>query len=368
MSPLHCRVAAALLVTLVTMATSARAQDKPVEKPKIELSGYLQLDYRHGEGGEPPAAVHEVNGRRARIGVAGKVSERVSYSLVLQGDGLNAVSASILDATIGVKLSSWARVQAGQFKYDFDLQGRESDALLLLSDRPDATQVVAGGLSGSSTPSTPSGSFRDRGLTFTASSPSARFQGAVGVFQGNGRASDNNASFTPVLRLTASPVKGVLVSGGFLRSETADAGKPEPGRYVAWTIGAALDKGPYSLRGEYYRARRTRAADEDLVHGFYVHGARTIAKNFEAMLRFQQLTDPLVAAQGSVSSLDLGARYFLARLGARGGTSLLVNVLLRDAPGGTLRGMTVLNDGRGAPVTSGDALEPVVVARLQVQF
>jgi hypothetical protein len=95
---------------------------------------------------------------------------------------------------------------------------------------------------------------------------------------------------------------------------------------------------------------------------------RRIGGRFEAMARYQWLEDPLVLADGSLRSVDLGGRYYLARIGAHGGTSLLVNALLRQARDTAITGVGVLNDGRGAPLTRGADVGPVVVARLQVQF
>jgi hypothetical protein len=352
----------------LALADAREAKPAGEEKPRVEVSGYLQVDYRRGDADASESPVHEVNARRARIGIGGRLDDRVSYALSVQGDGLNAGSASVLDAGITVRLSSWARISAGQFKYDFDLQGRESASGLSLSDRPHVTQVVAGGLNGASTPSSPSGSFRDRGLNLGLGAPSGRLRGSVGLYQGSGRGSDDNSSFAPVFQLQGAPAKGLLLSGGFLYSDTVDAGDPGPGSYRAWTAGAAYERGRLLLRGEYYGARREGESGTQDVEGFYVHAVVRLGKNFEALARYQQLRDPAVLAEGSLRSADLGARCWLVRGPGRVGANLLVNALLRSSADGPLGGVTLLNDGRGAVLMRGEQVEPVVVARLQVQF
>jgi hypothetical protein len=356
--------AAAALLAFATPRLAAEEH----ERPRLDVSGYLQVDYRRGDAGSQPSPEHEINARRARVGLSGKVDDRVSFALSAQGDGLNANSASLIDASVTVRLTSWLRAVAGQYKYDFDIQGRESAAALTFSDRPHATQTVAGGLDGASTPSSTSGSFRDRGVSLTAAAPSNRLQASLGLFQGSGRSSDKNSSFAPVVRIQGSPVQGLLLSGGFLYADTVPTGEAGPGSYRAWTLGAAFERGRYRVRGEYYGARRERSGRRDDVKGFYAHAVRRIGGRFEAMARYQWLEDPLVLAGGSLSSVDLGGRYYLARIGAHGGTSLLVNALLRQAPDTAISGVSVLNDGRGAQLTQGADVEPVVVARLQVQF
>jgi len=360
------RLGSIAIAGLALVALPASSEEKPT--PKVELSGYGQFDYRRtGADDLGTASRHEFVGRRVRLGLAGKVNERLSYSFTVQGDGLNANSASLLDASATVQLSSWARVQAGQSKYDFDLAGRESASLLTLSDRSFATQAIAGGLGGASTPASPSGSFRDRGLSLTGDRLGGRLVYSLGAFQGNGRGADNNSSFAWVARVQGQPTSRLRLSAGFIDTDTQDEGKPGRGHYRAWTLGAAWEWEALLVRGEYYGAQKTRDEAKEKPDGFYLEVVRGI-RDFELLARYQRFDDPAVTTAGAIESIDLGARYFLARQGKKGGSSLLANVLVRDAPEGPLEGLTRLNDGRGTAVTTGSDLDPVFVLRLQVQF
>lgn len=348
-------------LALVALASPLRAADDG----GLHVAGYVQLDYRRADPADGEVSpAHVFDGRRARLTLSGKVSDRVSYRLGLQGDSLSSGSASVLDAVVAVRLAPWANLKAGQFKYDFDLEGRGSAARLVFSDRPFVTQALAGGLNGSSTPSSPSASFRDRGVGLDGKAGILRY--GIGFYQGNGRARDNNSSFAWVGRLQAAPAKGWELSAGFLDSPTADAGAPGPGHFRAWTAGATWQRGPVRLAGEYYEARRETDLGVDRPSGFYLRGLYAFTRDLEGMLRYQRFEDPQVSSGGAVRSLDLGVRFYLVH--AKTPASLLVNALFRHAPTGPLAGLTLLDEGRGASVARGEDLGPVVVVRLQVDF
>jgi Phosphate-selective porin O and P len=352
------RLAAAL--ALVALPLPLRAADNGA----FRMTGYIQMDYRRADppsGEDSPA--HVFDGRRARLTLSGKVSDRVSYRLGLQGDGLDAGSASLLDAVVAVRLAPWARLSAGQFKYDFDMEGRGSASRLALSDRPFVTQALAGGLSGASTPASPAASFRDRGLSLDGAAGFVSY--GIGLFQGNGRARDNNSSFAWVARVQAGSGRSWRLSAGVLDSPTADSGAPGPGHFRAWTAGAAWERGSVRLAGEYYGARRETVAGLERASGFYLRGVYAFLRDFEGLLRYQRYEDPRVS-DGAVRSLDLGVRFYVVHTETP--ASLLVNALFRQAPAGPLDGLTLLNDGRGASVARGEDLGPVVVVRLQVDF
>jgi hypothetical protein len=348
------------------MATGAAAQDKP----KIDITGYVQFDYRRGDPGDLASApAHELNARRARITVAGKVTDRLSCSMTVQSDGLNANSASVIDALLTVQLLPWLRGQAGQYKYDFDLAARDSASTLTFLDRTFPTQVVSGGLTGTSTPSSQSSSSRDRGASLIAERAHGKLAFALGGFQGAGRASDNNSTLSWVARVQGLPRPGLRLSAGFLNSPTADQGKPGPHHFRAWTAGAAYDWKRLFARAEYYGARRWRESLRHSLEGFYLETAVGLPHNFEALARYQRLDDPAVSTAGAIRSVDLGGRYWLARRGtSRAGSSVVANVMLRDAPAGPIAGLSLLNDGRGVALTSGDDVKPVFGLRLQIQF
>ena len=347
----------------------AAAAAKKAPEP-LKVSGYVQLDYRRGDTqGVTTVAPHELVVRRARLSFAGNVSEAVSYAVTLRSDGLVSSSTDVIDASIDVRLVSGLRVRGGQYKYEFDLEGRESDSGNPLPDRPFPTNAVAGGLGGASGASSPSSSFRDRGVSLLGETKAlgVAWSGALGLFQGAGRAPDENGSFAVVANLKASPREWLTLNAGFLRSPTQKAGSAEAA-YSAWTAGVQLQRGKLFLRSEYYRGERDAAETQEL-QGFYVTGAYSLAQRFDLLLRYQTLRDGrFPAGSDSLRGADVTLKRFLVQKGRHAGTHLSATYGWRDADEGFAKGVTLLNDGRGPELDSGARVAPFVMLRMQVQF
>lgn len=363
-----------LVLLLFAGAADGVAQEAETEPPapldtRVVVSGYLQADARQGESGElPDSPSHELNLRRARVGVSGKVTRALSYNLVLQGDGGNANSASLVDASIDLALTPSLKVRAGQFKYDFDIEGRESAHAIPMIDRPFVTNAIAGGLNGASTASSPSGSFRDRGVSLIGQiDQRVRWGYSAGLFQGSGRAADNNGDWSATAALRVEPRSGLHLNLGFLDSETANEGAPSAG-WSAWTAGGSWERNRLFIRAEAYRGRRSSTAISQDLDGYYLTGVFTLAPALDLSGRFQRVDDGQFAGKASASSIDLGVKWFFVRRDGRSGTFVSLNYMNRDADAGFSRGLTLLNDGRGAALTDGRDAGGVLAARLQVRF
>lgn len=346
----------------------ASAAKRGPEAPKV--SGYVQIDYRRGDTrGATTLAPHELVVRRARVSFAGGVTEAVTYAVTLRSDGLVSSGTDAIDASVDVRLASGLRARAGQYKYEFDIEGRESDSANPLPDRPFPTNAVAGGLAGTSSASSPSSSSRDRGLTLLGESKAAgaSWSGALGLFQGSGRGPDENGGFALVANLKASPRGWLLLNAGFLRSPTAKAGAAEAS-YLAWTAGAQFQHGKLFLRSELYGGERRLARTERL-SGYYVTGACAVARGLDLLLRYQQLSDGRFTTGGdTLRGADVTLKRFLAQKGRHAGSYLSATYGWRDADEGFSKGVTLLNDGRGAELDSGARVAPFGMVRLQVQF
>jgi hypothetical protein len=355
-------------------AAPPAAEVKTAKAPpsKLTVGGYAQIDYRRGDHGAlANAPEHEFNVRRARLGVSGTLTERLAYVVTVQGDGLNANTASVIEAYGDVTLRPWVKVRAGQYKYDFDVEGRESAHQIPLPDRPFASHIVAGGLNGASTASSGSSSFRDRGISLLGSTRqgSVKWGYALGVFQGTGRASDNNNEFAYVAQGSAEPLAGLRLSAGYLQCDNAPEGSSERNDYRAFTAATAYDAGKWLLRGEYYDGRRRRASVREDADGFYLTAGYTPVPKLDLLVRYQQVEDGRFTTGGNrLRSVDVGLRWYLERKDRRSGSFLMLAYEGRDADDGFKTGVTVLNDGRGAALERGQDVKGVFVARLQVRF
>jgi hypothetical protein len=128
-------------------------------------------------------------------------------------------------------------------------------------------------------------------------------------------------------------------------------------------VGAAYDRGPLLVRGEYYDGERKTAAAEN-VKGYYVMAAYTVTENLDVSARYQQFEDEQWGLTNNrVVATDFGVKYFFERKG-RGGTNVALNYMVRDADSGVTQ---KIFDERGANL-SGDNIDNVLMTRLQVQF
>lgn len=355
----------------------AKAKDEkpkgPAGEVKVGVSGFAQTDYRAGDaGGQKGAAEHEFNVRRLRLFFRGKVRDKISYNVGFQGDGANVNTGSILDASVDLSLRPLANFRVGQFKYAFDIQGLEGAPVMPFIDRPFATNAVAGSMNGASTAAGPASAFRDRGLSFfgDAKPKESGFTWgyAIGIYQGSGRASDNNSQFGYMLNLNVTPVKDLKINGAFMAADNVTKDAAGDNTYQAWTFGATYEHKRVLLRGEYYQGERDLGAASQDVSGFYILGGFSASPKVDLLARYQKMEDDQFKNGKTANSVDLGVKWYLSKSGKRGGTHLALNYMARGADAGFNKGVSLLNDGRGAALTNGDFVKGVFQARLQVQF
>lgn len=354
-------LAVAIISALAPMA--AQAADAP------KVSGLLQFDARATSADAGSAlsydgsvadsfSTRDFDMRRARVAVEGKASENVDYVFRI---GADHGKFKLFDAAATINLMDLASVKVGQFKYAFDMQGYESSATNPFMDHAEATQKLAGG----------GNEYRDRGVELSGKLPVMKMGYAVGVYRGDGIDTDNRASAHDGMAYTANlhaePMGGMKVNLGYLKadqtpSNTTTSAVEEEGK--AYTAGVSYETGPVFLRTEFYKGETKSAGAEFKTKGWYAEGMYQVMPDLDLMARYQTFTFEDLA-DGDVSSIDLGAKYYLTHKGRRGGTNLAVNYMIRNV--GDNVGADILNNGRSVVAFGADA-ENIAMARLQVQF
>jgi phosphate-selective porin len=345
----------------------ATAQGKPAAGPKV--GGYMQADFY---AGDDPGTGADTSFflRRVRIGVSGDIAKTiVSYGFTGGFDGGNsptsASSANLLDAWINLKFDPLFQVRAGQFKYTFDREGKESGSAIPFAMRSAITRDMAEhlGLGG--------GSFRAIGLeVHGASKTPVAWKYALGVVNGNGiNRTDDNDDKDVYLRGEIEPVKGLSFGAGYTTGRYRSGTPPVDRTDSAWTIDAQYHVGPFAIRGAYYAGEYKTAGVSKEPDGWYVVGSYKILPNLDLLLRYQQYDADTNVGNNTFDSFDVGVNYYFARKGAWGGTKLVLNYMFRDCDAGCTGGVTnrVWYE-RGATLSSGTAVDDVFIARLQVAF
>ncbi|MFZ5659702.1 MAG: porin [Pseudomonadota bacterium] len=360
-------LAAAIAAAIIAPASAMAADAKSA--PSVKIGGGIQADYRLGDGNDVTTAAgygeHEFNMRRARLTFSGKVNELIGFGVTLQGDNTGGTIFRDMFGTLN--FNPLAKVTVGQFKYEFDLEGRESSFDRPFMDRTNITNAAAGGASGD---------FRDKGVQLSGAMDMGGMGAgyALGIFQGNGgtnsvsdAGSGGNNNFMYTANLFVAPVQGAKINAGYMNNDnTADntTGAAAENKFDAWTVGAAYDVGPILARAEYYNRKNQLAGVDLTTKGWYVMGGYTVLPDLDLLARYQTMEVDEVD-NSTLSSVDLGAKYYFARKGKRGGSNVAVNYMIRDADANAAT--TLLNDGRGA-IVAGDNVENVLAARLQVAF
>ena len=369
-------IGGAILLATACIAASAEpgiAQTSDSTKaPTVHVLGFAQFDYRRAtESDTTTSARHEFNVRRARLGVRGTVIPAIRYQLIFQGDGVTANSASVLDMIMDARLLRWLSLRAGQFKYDFDIEAREPDMVTPMTDRSFITNAVAGSLDGTSTASVQLANARDRGIALLLDPKTGTWvwRSRLGLYQGTGRANDNNDQVSVTWQVAVEGGPGILVNGGYLYSDNQPIGVAGIARFNAWTLGARYAAHRLYGRAEYYRANRDLGTSDQDVEGFYVIAGFDPVPLLQLRLRYQSMEDEQFApGDDQARSTDLGVRWFLDKKTDGGGASLVANVMFRDADAGFSKGLTLLNDGRGAPLDDGSKAGTVGILRMQFEF
>lgn len=377
-------IAAAIAIAVITPGAALAAKG-----PSVKVGGGIQADYRLGDANGKTTAQgfgnHEFNMRRARLIVSGKVNSLVGFGATLQGDNSGNSAPTFRDMFATIAPSPLTKFTIGQFKYEFDMEGRESSFDRSFMDRTLVTNTVAGGASGA---------FRDKGVQLSGAIDMAGMGAgyALGVFQGQGFGSDastgtsttvttstggtttvpaassgGNNKFMYTANLFVKPMPGLKLNGGYMNNDRTASNTTAPAlenRYSAWTAGVAYETGPLLARAEYYRGRQNTAGVSTTPKGGYVMGVFRATPDIDLMARYQTIKVNEVA-NSSQHSTDLGVKYYLAHKGRFGGTNLAVNYMMRSADANASN--TLLNDGRGRTVTGAD-VRNVVAARMQVAF
>jgi hypothetical protein len=353
------------------------AEEKKEYPTQPQVSGFFLLDSYSGDSGDVDTVENTFLLRRARLGVKGDFSEMISYQFVGGFDGADktaskdASSAQLFDAWANMKLHPALQIRAGQFKYNFDLEGKMSAPDLPFATRASIVNNLIGklGRNGSI--------FRDIGVEVHGGGKAPVGWGyTVGVVNGNGaNIRDDNENKDVYVRGTVAPVGGVSLGAGFYSGDAMITTDPDPTvtgdevtteqNETVWTADVLHTMGPFAFMAAYYQATLEVDTGDDVEPvGWYAVGSYRLLSNLDLLLRYQQEDQDSNADEKLYSSLDIGLNYYFARKGTWNGTRLMLNYMVRDAEDAA---KSKVWEERGADVT-GEDVNNLFIARLQVPF
>lgn len=316
---------------------------KPAEKktslmPKV--GGYIEAWYQKDDSDLASGKVdNEFRVRRARIDVKGNATEEVGYRVTANLDGASSTKAQLWDGYITYKPHPLALITAGQFKYNFTLEGLEGTPDRIPVLRAESINDIASPLG------TTGGSLRDVGVQLLGRKKEALgLKYAVAVINGAGlNARDNNDDKDVVGRATVSPVEGLTlgISGYKGKGQTEDAAFDVD--ESSYGIDAEyLIKGlGLSIRGEYVKAKwenwgynttskkweAIQGTDQE-PNGWYLQAAYNLPflPKLQTMARYEDYEKDSNTSDSHLETTTVGLTYYI-----KDKTRISANYLFRDA-------------------------------------
>lgn len=332
---------------LINKALSERnAPSENGLKPRLGglIEGWYRSDY--SDLSNQTTAAKKVDSdfrvRRARLTGAGNVTDELGYKLTVNLDGPSPASSSatvkLWDAYMSYKLSPYATVTAGQFKYDFSLEGLEGTADRIPVLRAEAVNDIAGKLG------TKGGSFRDIGVKVNGVYKKALgLTYGVGVINGSGiNAGDNNVDKDVVGRVTVSPVENLTLGASAYKGMGQDETTGYEVKEHAYGVDAEYANRGVRLRGEYLSAKwenwdastgNSYNGKTQRPAGWYLQASYKLPQqtNVEIMGRHEDYLKDAASADSRLKTTTAGVTYYI-----KGKTRITANYLMRHAGGNSM--------------------------------
>lgn len=287
----------------VLPGTSEAAQEESLspEKSSVELSGYVQVRYRHYW----ETSMDGFRIRRARLGLKGEILKNVSFKV--QVDGTR--SPILLDAAVEISSIPYATLSFGQFKVPFSLENLTSSSALDFVNRTQTVEQLCPGQDIGA-------AGRDIGVTVSGKFSILEY--TVGVFNGSGiNWADTNDRKDIVGRLILRPLDFLVIGvSHYIGDQRPIFGAAHVNRDRTG-VDVFFSKGPAFIKGEYIFAR------DDLSErsGWYVRGAYSfILEKLQALINYDSYDWDLASAGNRIDVLTLGLNWFFS-----GKTKLQVN-------------------------------------------
>lgn len=340
----------AAFIMAQSYCTGAFADEKPAapDNAAVEIrpriGGYIEAWYRSdnsnlsSQTAAAKKADNEFRVRRARLTASGDATDEISYKLTASLDGpspaSSAATVKLWDAYLAYKANELATITAGQFKYDFTLEGLESTPDRVPILRAESINDIAGKLG------TKGGSFRDTGVKVNGGY--GKLMGlsyGLDYINGSGiNTGDNNARKDVVARAAIAPLAGLTLGASWYRGTAQDETEQ---RFVinesAYGFDAQYLYGGARLRAEYTAGKWENwdavsstgvLGKTQRPNGWYLQASYKLpqAPKLEVLGRFEDYDRDESASGSHLKTTTLGATYYL-----KGKTRISADYLIRRA-------------------------------------
>jgi len=286
-----------LLVCLFTFAGISKAKEnneeiKVLSAQSLELSGYTQAGYTHGDKSKEGFRI-----RQARVKLKGDILKNIHYKLQIDA----VLAPVLLDAQIEMSLAPHTKLRVGQFKVPFSLESLTSSSDLDTINRSQTVEKLCPGRDIGA---------KGRDIGVTIKGEFSRIKYTLGIFNGSGI---NKTDFNDqkdivgrvVFRLDHFLVFGLSHYNGRYSSypEAAFVKRNRTG------IDVFFIKGRFSLKGEYISAR------DDITdgYGWYIQGGYYfVSRKIQTIIKFDSF-DTMSIRGDRIDVVTFGLNLFFTK-------------------------------------------------------
>ncbi|MFO8235045.1 MAG: porin [Bacteroidales bacterium] len=292
-----------IFLMLISEPAYSQAQDEESNYPVWTPAGFLQMHFSANDQEDIPAAfsVH-----RARMGLKGKVSDKISVNMVVGATEPPNNSPALVNAFADFSLNQYFNIRAGQFFVPFGVEGPEPITINPAIERSYTSRQM-----------NPFRMFRDIGIMGYGNYSFMNY--SLAVMNGNGANVAENLNPKDVIGKVDFEIFDDFIAGLSSHIGTYETNNLERRSRQRWGIHGEYDGSPFFARGEMMIREDEISPEVDAQSsGGYLLGGYEINNNWETIGRIEYFDSDFNARD--YQGVTLGLNYFPAN-----NTNLSVN-------------------------------------------
>jgi len=286
-----------LLVFFFTFVGISKAKENNEEikvssAQSLELSGYTQAGYTHGDKRKEGFRI-----RRARFKLKGDILKNIHYKLQIDA----VLTPVLLDAQIEISFIPHTKLTVGQFKIPFSLENLTSSSDLDTINRSQMVEKLCPGRDIGA---------KGRDIGVTINGEFSRIKYILGIFNGSGI---NKTDFNDQKDIVGRVAFYLDNSLGFSLSHYDGRYSPNPEAPFVKRNRTGIDiffiKGRFSLKGEYVLARD----DKTDRYGWYIQGGYYfISRKMQTIIKYDSF-DTMSIRGDRIDVVTFGLNLFFTK-------------------------------------------------------
>lgn len=305
-------ILATLLFIQLPSTATAQSTESESSLPSFKAAGFLQQQFITDQTTGSPV---RFSTHRARLGVTGKITERISVNLIGGYAEPPNNTPRLVNAFVDFDVHPLLQVRTGQFLVPFGLEGPQPIPLNPAIERSTAIRQL-----------NTFGMFRDIGVQLSGSQ--SIFNYAVALVNGTGANQTEQIDpkdVTGRVGINVTDALAIGVSGHLGQYQTSPSDDDYESRFRAGTD-ISYNGTPLFLRGEYILRQDDLPNGGSLnMNGGYLLGGYKLSEDLETIIRYEYYEPNTSTDDAQLTILMVGANYYFV-----GNTRISVNYEFRE--------------------------------------